>query len=111
MIATAYRQRWTLETAFNELTLSLRCEINTPGYPQAALFAHCLAASLFNVLSVMRASLRNVHGREKVEENLSTYSVTDQVAGVSRGMTEILPPNSWRARFGTLLWSKWQRCY
>jgi hypothetical protein len=102
VIASAYRQRWTLEAAFNELTLSLRCEINTLGYPKAALFAFCLAASLFNVLSVMRAALRAVHGREKVEENLSTYYVADEVAGVSRGMTAILPPCYWRERFGNL---------
>jgi hypothetical protein len=102
VIATAYRKRWTLEAAFNELTLSLRCEINTLGYPKAALFAFCLAASLFNVLSVMRAALRAVHGREEVEENLSTYYVADEVAGVSRGMTAILPPCYWRERFGNM---------
>jgi IS4 transposase len=37
--ASLYRERWTLEAAFNELTLHLRCEINTLGYPKAALFA------------------------------------------------------------------------
>lgn len=102
VIAQAYRQRWTLEAAFNELTLSLRCEINTLGYPKAALFGFCLAASLFNVLSVMRAALRAVHGCEEVEENLSIYYIADEVAGVSRGMTAILPPCYWRQRFGNL---------
>lgn len=102
VIATAYRQRWTLEAAFNELTLSLRCEINTLGYPKASLFAFCLAASIFNVLSVMRAALRAVHGSDKVEKNLSTFYVADEIAGISRGMTAILPPSYWRERFGAL---------
>src|SRR4029077_1210106 len=38
-IAELYRKRWTLEQAFNELTTHLRCELNTLGYPKAALFA------------------------------------------------------------------------
>lgn len=42
----------------------MRCEINTLGYPKAALFAFCLAASLSNVLSVIRAALHAVHGRD-----------------------------------------------
>jgi hypothetical protein len=101
-IASAYRQRWSIEAAFNELTLSLRCEINTLGYPKASLFAFCIAVSIFNVLSVMRAALRAAHGCEEVEENLSIYYVADEIAGVSRGMTAILPPCYWRERFGDL---------
>src|SRR5512135_1950983 len=33
-----YRTRWRIESAFQELTESLRCEIDTLGYPRAALF-------------------------------------------------------------------------
>ena len=45
-VAELYRKRWTLEAAFNELTLHLRCELNTLGYPKAALFAFCVAGIL-----------------------------------------------------------------
>lgn len=51
---------------------------------------------------MMRAALRGVHGSQEVEENLSFYYVADEVAGVSRGMTAILPPCYWRQRFGNL---------
>src|SRR5439155_21007617 len=42
-VAALYLKRWTLETAFQELTVHLRCELNTLGYPKAALFAFCVA--------------------------------------------------------------------
>lgn len=33
-----YRQRWTIEGVFQQLTEDLHCEIDTLGYPKAALF-------------------------------------------------------------------------
>ena len=53
-VASLYRDRWTLEAAFNELTLHLRCEINTLGYPKAALFAFCVAVSCYNLLAAIK---------------------------------------------------------
>ena len=43
VIADLYRRRWTIETAFQELEATLHGEINTLGYPKAALFAFCVA--------------------------------------------------------------------
>src|SRR5262249_48305139 len=37
-IADLYLDRWTIEGCFNELTTALRCEVQTLGYPKAALF-------------------------------------------------------------------------
>src|ERR1035437_6495033 len=38
VIAEIYRKRWTIETMFQELEAHLKSELNTLGYPQAALF-------------------------------------------------------------------------
>ena len=35
-IADAYLARWRIEAAFYKLTMVLRCELNTLGYPEAA---------------------------------------------------------------------------
>jgi IS4 transposase len=43
VIAELYRRRWTIEIAFQELEATLHGELNTPGYPKAALFAFCVA--------------------------------------------------------------------
>jgi IS4 transposase len=48
VIAELYRNRWGLETAFQKLESHLNSELNTLGYPQAALFGFCLALVAFN---------------------------------------------------------------
>jgi IS4 transposase len=51
-----YRKRWKLETLFQVLTENLCCEINTLGYPKAALFTFCIALVAYNVLSAVKAA-------------------------------------------------------
>src|SRR4051812_49478938 len=63
-VAELYRKRWTVEAAFGELATCLNGEVNTLGYPKAALFAFCVALVSYNVLSVVKAALRSVHGVE-----------------------------------------------
>ena len=57
-VADLYRKRWTIETAFQELEATLNGEINTLGYPKAALFAFCVALVSYNLMSVIKAALR-----------------------------------------------------
>lgn len=101
-IAESYRKRWTIEKAFNELTLSLNSEINTLGYPRAALFGFCIGVVIYNVLSVVKASLRAVHGAEKIERDLSNYYVADEISGVWRGMMIAIPAPNWTEAFREL---------
>jgi len=101
VISEAYRQRWTIEGAFNELTLSLQSEINTLGYPRAALFGFCVAVVIYNVLSVLLAALRVGHGAQKAAE-VSHYYVADEISGVWRGMMIAIPDRHWTEAFGPL---------
>ena len=57
-----YRDRWGVEGAFLEMTQCLACEIDTLCYPKAAIFAFCLAAMLYNAVSLMKSTLASVHG-------------------------------------------------
>ena len=79
MIADLYRKRWTIETAFAELEATLNGEVNTLGYPKAALFAFCVALVSYNVLSTVKAALRSVHGDEVVTQDVSGYYVAEEV--------------------------------
>src|SRR5262249_24435042 len=63
-LARLYGKRWTIETAFFEITTTLACEINTLGYPKAALFTFCLALLAYNAVSLIKAALRSTHGRQ-----------------------------------------------
>ena len=61
-IADLYADRWTIETAFQQLTDDLRCEIDSLGYPKAALFGFCTACVAYNVVSVVKAAIRAAQG-------------------------------------------------
>jgi IS4 transposase len=93
-VAELYRRRWTVESAFGELATCLNGEVNTLGYPKAALFAFCVALVAYNVLSVVKGALRSVHGDEAVEE-VSGYYLADEIAGTHRGMMIAIPEDEW----------------
>jgi IS4 transposase len=99
-VADVYRKRWTVESAFQEMEAYLDGEVETLGYPQAALFAFCLALVSYNVLSLLKAALRAAHGVERIQAEVSGYYLADEVAGTWRGMGIILPPEYWSERFG-----------
>jgi len=95
-VAELYRGRWDIEGAFQDLTVILQCEPNTLGYPPAALFAFCLAVVAYNVLRLTRAALGAAHGAEKIEREVSTYYLAQELAKVFSGMTIALPPEEWQ---------------
>jgi Transposase DDE domain len=95
LIAQLYRKRWKLETLFQVLTENLCCEINTLGYPKAALFTFCIALVAYNVLSTVKAALRSFHGTDKIETEVSTYYLANEIKGTYRGMMIAIPPEQW----------------
>jgi IS4 transposase len=99
-VAALYRGRWRIEGAFLELAVSLRCEVNTLGYPKAALFAFCVALVAYNVLSVQKAALRSVYGEQKVAEEVSGYYVALEWSAVYAGMMIALPAARWEVYGG-----------
>jgi IS4 transposase len=104
-VAQLYRQRWTLEQAFNELTTHLRCELNTLGYPKAALFAFCTAVASYNFLAAVKGALRGVHGLQTVDQDVSNFFLTDEINTTYAGMMIALPPEQW-AVFQTMSLAK-----
>ena len=79
-----YRNRWTIEAAFGEIAAAFHGEVNTLAYPPAALFAFCLALTMYNLLSVIKAAIRVAH---KVDnETISTYHLAEEIACTYRGM-------------------------
>lgn len=93
-VADLYRQRWTIEGRFYEVTQTLNCEPNTLGYPQAALFAFCLALVASNAVALLKAALRAEHEGAAVAQ-LSSYYMGLEVQETYRGMMIALPPPEW----------------
>lgn len=94
-LANLYRKRWTIETVFQEITATLQCEIQTLGYPKAALFAFCLALVAFNAVSLLKAALRAVHGEATVNETVSGYYLNLEIRGTYDGMMIAIPERHW----------------
>jgi IS4 transposase len=101
VVAELYRKRWTIETAFQEVAENLQGEIETLGYPKAALFAFCMALVAYNVLGVVQAALRAAHG-EEVSEQVSFYYLCDEVAGTYRGLLIAVPESYWERTYAGL---------
>ena len=94
-LARLYRQRWTIERAFLQLTVQLRCEVHTLSYPPAALFALACAMVVFNVLAVIKAALRAAHGSE-VESRLSSHAMTTHMRAMAESLDTIVEPDDWQ---------------
>jgi hypothetical protein len=94
-VASLSRRRWTVETAFQELEATLEGEIDTLGYPKAALFAFCLARVSYHLLSMVKAALRAAHGEEVVQQTLSSDSLAEEIAGTRRGLEMAIPDETW----------------
>jgi|WetSurMetagenome_2_1015567.scaffolds.fasta_scaffold159972_1 IS4 transposase len=94
-VAELYRHRWTLEAAFNELTLHLKCELNTLGYPKAALFAFSVAVASYNLLAAVKGALRGIHGEETMQTKVSNFFLTNEINTNYGGMMIAMPPEEW----------------
>ena len=94
-ITKLYLKRWNIEGMFQVITDTFNCELNTLGYPKAALFVFCVAIVAFNILSTVKAALKSVHGVGKVEAGLSDYYLVEEVQATYRGMAIALPTPLW----------------
>ena len=95
-VAELYRSRWTIETAFQKLEGHLNSELNTLGYPQAALFGFCLALVAFNLYAVVMAALRAAHPEANVDETVSEYYLAGEIARTSEGLNIAVEEQHWQ---------------
>lgn len=96
VVAELYRGRRSVENLFQTVTQNYQCEIQTLGYPQAALFSFCLALVVYNILATIRAVLASVHGVGKIDASLSDYYMVDEIQGTYRGMMIAIEPKQWQ---------------
>jgi len=93
-VSGMYRQRWSIEKLFWEVSTTLTCEVRTLCYPKAALFVFCLALTAANAVAVIKAALRAANGAEAADE-LSGYYLALEVRQVHPGMMTAIPPGEW----------------
>jgi hypothetical protein len=95
LIAQMYRKRWSIETAFQELEAHLHSEINSLGYPKAALFGFCVALVAYNVLAVVKGALRSVHGEHTIANEVSGYYLAGHLQRTYDGMMIAIAEEQW----------------
>lgn len=100
-VAELYLERWTIENAFQEIEQGLRSEINTLGYPGAALLGFAIAVATYNTISVAKWAIEREHDDVQREE-LSGYYLASIVSSDYGGMMIALPEKQWTKRFATL---------
>jgi hypothetical protein len=100
--ADLYHTRWSIEAAFGELTLALRGEINTLCYPKAALLGYAIGLVTYNLLAVVKAAMRVVHGPAQVDAQVSTYYLANEVTTTWQGLEIAVPPREWQRQYGGL---------
>lgn len=98
-IAAVYRQRWTIENAFQELEQALASEINTLCYPKAALLCLSVGVILYNTLSALKAAICVAHPDAPA---LSGYYLAEEIAAVYTGMMIAIPSAVWTKTFHSL---------
>jgi hypothetical protein len=102
VVAGLYLRRWTIENAFQEIEQSLRSEINTLGYPGAALLGFAIAVNTYNVLSVAKWAIEAEHEETIHREDISGYYLASAVSSDYGGMVIALPEHEWTARYASL---------
>lgn len=94
-VAELYRARWGIETAFQKLESHLNSEINTLGYPKAALFSFCLALVAFNLYAVVMAVLQASHPEKVIKEEVSEYYIAQEIDVATDGILIAIPDEEW----------------
>ena len=94
-IADIYRERWGIETAFQRLEGHFNSEINTLGYPKAALFGFSLALVAFNLYAVVMAALRAAHPDVNIKEEVSEYYIASDIRAIYSGMVIAVDYEDW----------------
>lgn len=95
--AEIYRMRWRIEAMFQRLESVVASEVKTLGEPRATLFAFAVAAVAYNVLSMVKISIRAQHAKflEKEGIELSPYYIGLQVRANYGGLMIATDESDW----------------
>lgn len=95
VVATLYRERWSIEGLFGRLEAALNSAVRTLDHPRAALLAFGAAVVAYNVLAVIQAAIAAAHDLEATGIEVSTFYVVDDVRTDYRGMLIAVPVERW----------------
>ncbi|MDB5311289.1 MAG: Transposase domain protein [Gemmataceae bacterium] len=96
-VAELYRRQWSIEGLFQRLTTALKGDVNTLGYPPAALFGFCVALASSNVSAAVTGAVRAAH---PTAAPVSEYHIGLEIAGTMPGLEVAVPAEMWAGLHG-----------
>jgi hypothetical protein len=92
-VAELYRTRWKIEGAFQVVAEAMHGEVQSLGYPKAALFAMALSLVAYNIVATLKRFA--AAALAVTPEDVSDDLVATEIQTVTTGMMIALPPQRW----------------
>jgi hypothetical protein len=101
-ILQAYRKRWKIENAFQHVESVLNSEIETLGYPKAALFSFGVSLLMYNILNVAKVAIAAAHKKPALADEISTYYLALDMHGAWQGLVIAVNDEEFESVYGNL---------
>lgn len=86
LVSTAYRGRWGIEKHFCHLEKVTNSEIQSLGYPQAALFSFAMGLFMLNILNTIRIAVAAANDDQITADDISPYHAALEIEGAWKGL-------------------------
>jgi hypothetical protein len=96
-VASLYLSRWTIESAFADLSRWLDAELAPLGYPRAALLGFCVGLMAYNAISTLLGAMRATHGEAFVREHVSGYYLAQFGREAVGHVDDMVEDDAWEA--------------
>ncbi len=101
-ILKAYRTRWKIENAFQHVESVLNSEIETLGYPKAALFSFGVSLLMYNILNLIKVAIAATHKKPELADEVSTYYLALDVHGAWQGLVIAVTNEEFESKYANL---------
>ena len=85
----------TIVEMISSVTCGIRPSIHAAAQARASEIGVSVT-SVYHKLNAMESNLRSVYGSEKIQQEVSSYYLADEIRGTDRGMMIAIPPKEWR---------------
>ncbi len=101
-VLNAYRKRWKIENVFQHVENVLNSEIETLGYPNAALFSFGVALLMYNILNLTKLAIAAANKKPELADEISTYYLALDVHGAWQGFAIAVTDKEFESVYGNL---------
>lgn len=98
-ICRAYQGRWGIEKHFCHLDRVTNSEIQSLGYPQAALFSFAVGLFMLNILNTLRIAVSAANDDKIAADDISPYHTALEITGAWKGFLIAIPNEKFDAEY------------